>query len=477
MPRSMRDSSVLPSQLLMLALVVLAGCSRGPDFVASPDAVPSSILIRDVAVLDVEEGTVNPARDVLIRGEYIAEIGPADSLAGPPDAELIDGSGLTLIPGLVDAHAHVLSFVGAPWSPGVANPERNLESYLYSGVTTVFDTGESSDEIFDLRDRVDRGELLGPRLFAVGKPITAPDGHPVKLFDALAPWWIDWYIAPRSAYQVDSAESAREAVQANAEAGADFIKVMVDTLPGNARLIDHEVLKAVVDAAHENDLRVVAHIGSTADALMAGRAGVDAYVHGVYMERIPDEDVSTIAAFDIPMAPTTVVFDNAADLNRTPFEPTPLEREVAPPSVFAALNEDLGEPKVPRVMADWLDHLNEVRPAWNDNVARLHASGVTMLAGSDFQPGLFPGPSVHRELDLLRDAGLSNAEVLRAATIAPARFLSGSPDPEYGAVQVGKRADLVLVGGDPLADLSAVHNVEDVIVGGVRLIRTGYAAE
>lgn len=461
---------------LLLSLGLLAGCSRGPDLVSAPEVVPSSILLRDVAVLDVEAGRILPDRDVLIRGEFISEIGPAESLAAPPDAELIDGSGRTLIPGLVDAHAHVLSALTVPWKPRGADPERNLESYLYSGVTTVFDTGAANDSIFELRDRVDSGEIAGPGLYVVGKTITAPDGHPVKMVESLAPWWIGWFLAPRIAYQIDSAESARAAVLANRNAGADFIKVVVDTLPGNANLIDEAVLKALVEAAHENGLRVVAHIGSTADALMAGRAGVDLYVHGVYMDRIPDEDIATIAGFGIPMVPTIVVFDNAADISQTPFEPTPLEREVAPEWIFEAYNEDLGEPKVGPVMTDWLAHLREVRPHWDDNISRLHEAGVTMFSGSDFQPGLFPGPSLHRELDLLHAAGLPTADVLRAATIHPARFLTGSDDPDFGTVQPGKRADLVLVEGNPLADLSAVHKIQDVIFGGVRLVRTGYPA-
>lgn len=459
---------------LLLFLGLLAGCSRAPDLVSAPSVIPSSILIRDVAVLDVEAGRVIPDRDVLIRGEFISEIGPADSLAGPPDAELIDGSGLTLLPGLVDTHTHVLSAVTVPWKPAAADPERNLESFLYSGVTTVFDTGSANDSIFELRDRVDQGEIAGPRIYAVGKTITAPDGHPVKMVESLAPWWIAWYIAPRIAYQIDSPESARAAVLANRDAGADFIKVVVDTLPGNAKLIDEDVLTALVEIAHENELRVVAHIGSTADALMAGRAGVDLYIHGVYMDRIPDEDVDTIAGFGIPMVPTIVVFDNAADISNKPFEPTRLEREVGPSWIFEAYNEDLGEAKVGPVMTDWLAHLREVRPDWDDNVSRLHRAGVAMITGSDFQPGLFPGPSLHRELDLLHKAGVPAVDVLRAATLHPARFLSGSDDPDFGSVQPGKRADLVLVGGDPIANLSAVHDVQDVIVGGVRLNRTGY---
>ncbi len=472
---SIQSQSALRWALSLLVVIGLVGCSRDSGhFVSRSETPPSAILIRNVAVLDVEAGRVVPAQDVLIRGAYIDEIGAAETVAGPPDAEIIDGSGQTLIPGLVDAHAHVLSYVNVPWKAGVAKPERNLESFLYTGVTTVFDTGESSDDIFKLRDAVDEGALPGPRLYVTGKTITAPDGHPVKMVEELAPWWIRWYLAPRVAYQVDSARTAENAVARNEKAGADFIKVVVDTLPGTARLIDRDTLKAVVDAAHERNLRVVAHIGSTSDAIMAGEAGVDLYVHGVYMDRIPDEAISTIAAFGIPMVPTVVVFNNAADINRIPYESTQLERELAPASFFESYNEDLGGAKVGQTMVDWLDHLNEIRPVWKENILRLHEAGVTMISGSDFQPGLIPGASVHREFDLLHEAGLSSADVLRAATLNPARFLTGSDDPEFGTVQSGKQADVVLVQGNPMDDLEALHNIQDVIVGGVRLTRKAY---
>jgi imidazolonepropionase-like amidohydrolase len=467
----------LPQIIALMVLILTGvGCSRGPKHLVSlPRNQPSTLLIRNVAVLDVEAGEIVPLQDVLLRGEYISEIGPGDSLAAPPDAEVIDGAGQTLMPGLIDAHVHILSAVTAPWRPARPDPERNLEAFLYCGVTTVFDTGSMGREVFNLRTRVDEGKLLGPRIYAAGRTVTAPGGHPIKLIETLAPWWIRWYIGPRIAHQIATPAEARAAVAAGERDGVDFIKVVMDDLPGTAPRLDPEVLRSAVEAAHERGLRVVAHIGTTHDARTTAEAGVDAWIHGVYLERIPDEDIPGLAAFGIPMMPTTVVFDNAADLNMRPFEPTPLERQIAPPKVFDRLNESPGGSKLSDSMRDWLAQLRDVRAAWAENVLRLHRAGVPLITGSDFQQGLFPGPSLHREIDLMGRAGVPTAEVLRAATINPARLLTGSEDPEFGSIRIGKRADLILVEGNPLADITAVHDIREVVLGGRRLVRTGYA--
>jgi imidazolonepropionase-like amidohydrolase len=111
------------------------------------------------------------------------------------------------------------------------------------------------------------------------------------------------------------------------------------------------------------------------------------------------------------------------------------------------------------------------RSAWRENVRRLHEAGVTILAGSDTQAGVFPGAGLHRELHLLTEAGLSPAAAIRAATIDAARFLANGGEPDFGIVAEGKRADLLLVDGDPTVDLDALMRIDAVIKGGVLLER------
>ena len=116
------------------------------------------------------------------------------------------------------------------------------------------------------------------------------------------------------------------------------------------------------------------------------------------------------------------------------------------------------------------------RQAWRDNVRRLHETGVTILAGSDMQTGVFPGAGLHRELHLLAESGLTPAQAIRSATLDAARFLADGKEPDFGVVAEGKRADLLLVDGDPTQDLDALARIRAVIKGGVVLERRAIGA-
>jgi imidazolonepropionase-like amidohydrolase len=467
-----------PRILAGIFLVSAAGCApRGPELVALPAEVPPAVLIEGAAVLDVGEGIVSAPRDVLVRGDRIAAIADPGTIPAPQGAVRIDGKGATLLPGLIDMHGHVGSGSAPSWMNRMPDPDANLRAYLYCGVTTVLDPAGLSTQTFDLRDGVASGKRLGPTMYAAGPMVTAPGGHPVVILRNMAPWWLRWYLVPRFARQVDSPAKAREEVAAIAAMGADVLKLAVDRLPEEAPRIRREVLAAAVEEARARGLRAVAHVGTTEDALDAARAGVSAWMHGVYKERIPDGQVAELAGFGIPMVPTIVVFESYALLGQEPRVATPLERETVPADVLSAFDEIPEGDRSARVFASFLEHLRGERESWRDNVRRLRAAGVTILAGSDTQSGVFPGAGLHRELHLLAEAGLSPAEAIRAATLDAARFLSDGAPPEFGVVAEGKRADLLLVDGDPTRDLRVLERIRAVLKGGVPLERRAIDAD
>jgi imidazolonepropionase-like amidohydrolase len=460
---------------LAILVATLALCACGddrPQLVRRQVTPPPALLLRDVAVLDVATGVRTPGRDVLLRGERIEAIGPAGAKPAPEGAEVIEGGGATLLPGLVDAHAHLVSDPSPPWALQLPDPEWVMHSYLYSGVTTVFDAADSSGDAFERRERVAAGLLLGPRIYTAGPAITVEGGHPVALVRAIAPWWLGWYLAPRMAVQVSGPEQAREAADEAARSGADLVKVIVDHLPQEAPRMDAAEIRAAVEAAHARGVRVVAHIGTLEDALDAARAGVDAWMHGIYRERVSDEAIAELASFGIPMVPTLTVFDSYAQvLDGRPREATALERELGVPETLAELEHVPQDAAALATFRAFLEEMQRERGSNADNVRRLHAAGVTILAGSDPQNGVFPGAAMHRELALLVAAGLTPVEAIRAATLAPARFLTQKDEPEFGEVKVGRIANLLLVDGDPTSDVGAVSNIRAVILRGAKLKR------
>lgn len=455
----------MPLAWMVVALAaVLAGCGGppAPQLVRRAETRPPGILLNDVAILDVEHGTLVPHRNVLVVGDRIKAI---ESVPIPASgAMVVDAAGATLVPGLVDMHGHTGGSSAPVWSGEFPDPELNLRAYLYCGVTTVLDPGDMDGDSFARREKLRRGELLGPHVYAAGPLVTAPGGHPVGMIREITPWWIRWYLVPHYTRQVGSVEDARTAAVEIAEMGADFMKVVVDRIPAEAPRLDDEVLAVAVAAARERRLRTVAHIGTTEDAIDAGRAGVALWVHGVYRERIPDDAIATLAGFGIPMVATIGVFDSYARLGQGPREPTPLERETVDPATLAAFD------RVPdgfqSSLQPFLESLRPLRETWRENTRRLRAAGVTILAGSDAQSGVFPGAALHRELAHLVEAGMTPAEAIRAATLDAARFLADGREPDFGVVAVGKRADLLLVDGDPTRDLGALARIELLLQDG-----------
>ncbi len=449
---------------------VAAGCWRSVPLVEHAPGPPPPTVIRAVAIYDGLADRRTSVRDVLIDNGRIARIAPPGTIPRGAGMVQIDGAGRTLLPGLIDVHGHVGTDSAPPWSFSFPDPKRNLQAYLYCGVTTVLDPGDLATDAFARRDAVARGELLGPRIFAAGPMFTTPGGHPVAAIRTLTPWWIRWYVLPRMAREVANAAEARAAVDTLADLHPDVIKVAVDAVPLGEPILDADTLRAIVDEARARGLRTVAHVGTTADALEAADAGVAAWMHGVYKERIPDEVIPRFVAAHIPQVATITVFDSHADLYEGRHEATALERETVPGRILAALGQ---RPASFHLTGydDFFALLAATREARRDNVARLHAVGVTILAGSDTQTGVFPGPGLHRELAALVAAGLTPAEALRAATGDAARFVAGVPDPEFGTIAGGKIADLIVVEGDPTADNSNVSRMVSVVVGSREITR------
>lgn len=466
----------MPSRLWMrhvacaVLAAFLAGCGGKHAFVTrATDANPSGV-IRNVRVFDAPRAALlDGLRDVVFRDGRIAAVAPPGVVA--PGLTETDGRGGTLLPGLIDVHTHIGGVASPSWHTELPDEEENLTAFLYAGVTTLLDAGALTPAIFGLRDRVRSGAVLGPHLYAAGPMFTAPGGHPVGLMRDNLPFWIRWYILPRIAREVATPEAARQAVDALLADHPDVIKIAVDDLvPGEPRIAT-EVIAAITARAHENRLRVVAHIGRSRDVVDSVGAGVDALMHNVYTDPISDEAVEKIAAAKVPVVATIGIWDTVEQLGTLrPEALSPLTREIAKPGVLAALSQFPGDRERERLGA-MTKPLRDGHAARRANLAKLRAAGVVILAGSDaVNSGQFPGAGLHDELGKLVEAGMAPGEALRAATHENARFLAG-PDADFGEIAPTQRADLVLVDGDPTADIAATQRITHVWLDGVALIR------
>lgn len=371
-----------------------------------------------------------------------------------------------LTPGLVDAHVHMGATPNPPWRRVFPDEMETLRAFLYAGVTTVLDTGGVSWRVLPLRDRANRGALLLPRVFAAGPIFTAPGGHPAAMMDVVAPWPFNVLLKAGMTRQVDNPQDAIREVVELAPQRPDFIKVAVDRIPPDAPRMSAPVLKALVTAAHAQRLRVVAHIGSNQDVLDAMAAGVDALVHGVYLEPISAEALAALARAHAPVVATASVFDVQERFAPGGGQPlSALEREIADPEALAATARRPADFDG-SAFEPWVRACAQARQARRDNIARMRAHGITVLAGSD-SPNVnhVAGAGLHLELDVLRESGMTAGEALRAATSDNAAFLAGE-GAEFGRVAEGLRADLLWFAEDPLEVPERIHTPGMVVAAG-----------
>ncbi len=415
--------------LAVLFLFFLASLVRGADPVPAP-AAASRFAIAHVRLFDGL--TVIPDATVLVEGGKIVAAGPKVKV--PAGVETIDGAGKTLLPGLIDAHVHT-------WGNG-------LERALAFGVTTQLDM--FSDPAAARARRAEQAKDGAPGradLFSAGTLATAPGGHGTQ-FGLPIP-------------TLTKPEEADAFVAARFDEGSDYLKIVVESgkawnLPFTS--LDAPTVAALAKAAHARGKLAVAHIGTQNEAMLALEAGVDGLVH-LFEDRAPDPAFAELAqrkkAFVIP---TLTILESATAVasgkvlnddprfagNLSDEERTNLGRSFA------------GGGKV---------NLSHAFAAVRD----LAAAGVPVLAGSDApNPGATYGASVHREMELLVQAGLSPVAALVAATSAPAAAF-GLKD--RGRIAPGLRADLVLVDGDPTSDITATRAIAGIWKVGQRFER------
>lgn len=428
-----------------------------------------SLLIRAVTVVDGTGAAPTGPHDVLVeRGRIAAIGGDLESR----DAELLDGEGRYLLPGLWETEAHLTrSSSGLPsdlmrrW-PEEGDPDRlrsNLGVYLISGVTSVIDLGGPTEVLTELREEQRSGAVRGARLLLLGRQFTAVDGQPVIGGSTLA----------GVTTQVEDANEARRiATEMIENDGVDGIKVNYTTGGGpfgRAPILSRDCLSALVEVASAHDLPVFAHIDDADRAVAALEAGVRNIQH--MFDPRPgrfEDDVERVAALclehDAYWSMTLSWFEaysRAGD--RALLDEIGVEGRVDP----LVIEELLEDPQsmwgtMPDQMRDYFEARFDAAGAV---LAQVNSMGVrTSVATDAGNPMVFHGASALREMELMQAAGVPAPEIVRAATSLAADKVGLLAD--LGTVEVGKIADLILLDADPLADVGNVKRLASVIQGG-----------
>jgi imidazolonepropionase-like amidohydrolase len=450
-------------------VVLVLGAVFALSIPGSGSAQDADLVITGVTLID---GTGAPPRagtTIIINDGRIIAVAPNSEVEAPPSATSIDASGKYAMPGIVDLHAH---------SPSL------LAQYLFFGVTSVLQLGgpgASTDAIRELRARRAAGVLQAPYIYGTGGHLTLHGTHPVyTLFpqsvrdtaDAIAAVTpldepVNLYSLGIGISFVRTVEAARKAVQERAAGGMDAIKITVES--GPAPFGEHrprmtvELIQEIVAEATVHSLPVFAHISSIAELEAAVEGGANTLAHAVGDDPEPGpEHIRMLVERGVSVTPTLAFF---YALHRYVDDPSLLDDPFLRTGVTEQAIESAREAPIHR-MDGMADFMRQRLLGALQHVVEAHRSGVTIALGTDATGTMlnFPGFSAHVEMQLLAEAGLTPMEIIQAATQHGAKLLRRAD--EFGTIEPGKRADLLILAENPLDDILNTRTLELVISEG-----------
>ena len=374
----------------------------------------------------------------------------------------VEGRGRTLLPGLIDCHVHLGGGDGAPpWAAKVPNVDAQAAALLFAGVTTILSAALDSDTR-DLQARIARGALAGPRIISSSRSFTAEGGHPVPFFKSLLPWPVSSAIVRGRVVQVAGEATARAQVAAEiADTDPRFVKIMYDDIPPGTPHLTFGQLKAIIAEVRDRGRRASVHVGSVQDALEAVEAGAALLMHLPGDDLLTEAQARALVASGVPMVTTLRIYQVLSAAMQRGLSFTALEREVMPPGAAGQFQQPPPGYQVPGFPPGYLESFPARDAQLRANAKLLLSLGARLVAGTDSGlPAVFHGAALHRELQALVALGVPPARALRMATADAAQVLE--PGADFGTIVPGQRADLLLVEGDPLADIAATERIAGV---------------
>ncbi|HEU0369881.1 MAG TPA: amidohydrolase family protein [Candidatus Acidoferrum sp.] len=411
-------------------------------------------------MIDVRTGVLHAGQIIVIQQKEIVAVGTSDKIKIPPKVKQVDCTGLFAIPGLWDMHVHL---VFGDWFPG--GKEISLPMFVANGVTGVRDMGSDLEPVKNWRSQIAAGKLIGPRIYTPGPMLDGPK--------------------PRfpSSVAIATPEDARRAVDDLKSRGADFIKLQ--------SLIPRDAVFAIADEAKKQGIPFEGHVPDAVRASEMSDAGMKSFEHliGIFEGSSPSEDDflqggktegKFLATFEPARAEKlsaqlanhrtwqcpTLVWERGGNLVDVTDFSADARANYVPPSWKAVTWKRFRQEITSGYGGDNLQVRNKFITKELELVGMMRAKGVDFLAGTDTPAGVyvFPGFSLHEELQRFVAAGFTPLQALQTATVNPARFFG--EEAHFGAVEAGKAADLVLLRANPLDNISNTQQIAGVVLNG-----------
>ncbi|MCP4903129.1 MAG: amidohydrolase family protein [bacterium] len=436
-----------------------------------------SALVSDIRVVDGLGNEPVEHQDIVISDGKIGAIGPTGTLDVPSDALTIAGQGLTAMPGLIDMHIHLQG----SWAHGNLEGEQyairyddeaiqqRLNGYLYAGVTTLQEMGNDYDFALKNRNRINNGEMLGPRFFTTALP-----------WSQLPTGWESLDTGGGAAFNISNKVDDLTTIGARLDRyKADKIE-MIKLYTG----ISHHAARFLIKEAHARGIKTVADLWDlNLDKVFMMATGLDGWAHSAGFEIATRDDQEWMAAHDRFVVVTANVGEKLSGLRVADEQGQRLQlqeplivdiwgREVVEDfyNKYPQLRENLWEGPHSFYQQMGFGKMTRFRANFLTNIKGSHDAGVLIAGGSDDSfPSLWPGESMHRELELLVMAGISPIDAIKICTHNGSRIL-GRED-KFGSLQAGLSADILIVKGNPAENISDTRNVREVFLRGKRIDR------
>jgi imidazolonepropionase-like amidohydrolase len=435
-------------KLLAIVFMLLSASVAGAQ-------TSAAIVFKGAQLID---GTGAPAikKSVLvIEGDRITAVGKEGKVHYPKNARVIEVEGRTIMPGIINGHGHLGLVVGTQnRADGYTreNVESALVQYEQYGVTSMMSLGLNRDLVYELRDEQRQGTFPGATIFTAGRGFGVESGAPPIP------------VEPDQIYRPQTPDEARAEVRETAAHHPDIVKLWLDDMYGKYPKMDPAIYKAVIEESHKQGLRVAAHVFYLADAKTLIADGVDVLAHSIRDLPVDDELIGMMKSHSVLYIPTlmvdesTFVFAENPEVMQDQFFKLAVSPELLQQFESAAYREKVEkDANLPKVKAAFA--------MGEKNLKTLEGAGVRIAFGTDSgaNPPRIPGWAEHHELELMVRSGLTAMQAIVAATKGSAAVV-GSTD--IGTLEVGKRADLLLLAGSPLDRIINTRHVLTIWHGG-----------